>query len=226
MRPALQPAGACHPQAPGRNSQTGTPTHRLAPMTKHHRTTLAVATLLCCAAVAALAADPSPAAAAGGAATVDGARIAAADREPQNWLAHGRTYGEQRYSPLAQINDRNAGELGLAWSFPTATTRACRRARSWSTAPCTRPARGAWSGRSTRRPAASCGSTTLRSRVPGAATSAATPSTAGGGLEGRGVRRHDRRPPRFARREDRREALEVNTIDRSKPYSITGARAS
>jgi quinohemoprotein ethanol dehydrogenase len=61
--------------------------------------------------------------AAGGAATVDGARIAAADREPQNWLTHGRTYDEQRFSPLAQVNDGNVGQLGLAWSYPTLTTR-------------------------------------------------------------------------------------------------------
>ncbi len=59
----------------------------------------------------------------GGAATVDGARIVAADSEPQNWLSHGRTYGEQRYSPLARINDGNVGELGLAWSYATGTTR-------------------------------------------------------------------------------------------------------
>ena len=42
-----------------------------------------------------------------GTATVDGARIAAADREPGNWLAHGRTYSEQRYSPLEGINADN-----------------------------------------------------------------------------------------------------------------------
>lgn len=60
---------------------------------------------------------------AGGAASVDGARIVAADDEPQNWLAHGRTYDEQRYSPLAKINDANVGELGLAWSYATGTTR-------------------------------------------------------------------------------------------------------
>ena len=30
------------------------------------------------------------------AAEVDGGRIIAADKEPQNWLSHGRTYGEQR----------------------------------------------------------------------------------------------------------------------------------
>jgi quinohemoprotein ethanol dehydrogenase len=58
-----------------------------------------------------------------GVATLDGARIAAADREPQNWLAHGRTYDEQRYSPLATINDANVGGLDLAWSYATGTLR-------------------------------------------------------------------------------------------------------
>jgi glucose dehydrogenase len=32
-------------------------------------------------------------------ASIDGARIRNADREPGNWLTHGRTYDEQRYSP-------------------------------------------------------------------------------------------------------------------------------
>ncbi len=61
--------------------------------------------------------------AAKGAAGVDGARIAAADTEPQNWLAHGRTYGEQRFSPLRQVNDGNIEKLGLAWSYATGTRR-------------------------------------------------------------------------------------------------------
>ena len=64
-----------------------------------------------------------PALAGGGAATVDGARITAADREPQNWLAHGRTYGEQRFSPLRTINAANVEKLGLAWSYPTGSLR-------------------------------------------------------------------------------------------------------
>jgi quinohemoprotein ethanol dehydrogenase len=33
-----------------------------------------------------------------------------------NWLTHGRTHSEQRYSPLAQINADNVANLGLAWS--------------------------------------------------------------------------------------------------------------
>lgn len=54
---------------------------------------------------------------------IDGARIIAADKEPQNWLAHGRTYGEQRYSPLAQINDGNIKDLGVAWEYETSSIR-------------------------------------------------------------------------------------------------------
>jgi PQQ-dependent dehydrogenase (methanol/ethanol family) len=54
---------------------------------------------------------------------VDGARIAAADQEPENWLSHGRTYDEQRYSPLKQINDGNVSELGLGWFYDFETHR-------------------------------------------------------------------------------------------------------
>jgi PQQ-dependent dehydrogenase (methanol/ethanol family) len=54
---------------------------------------------------------------------VDGARIAAADSEPDQWLAHGRTYSEQRYSPLDQIHQGNVAELGLVWSRDVDSTR-------------------------------------------------------------------------------------------------------
>jgi glucose dehydrogenase len=30
-------------------------------------------------------------------------------------LSHGRSYGEQRFSPLDQINRQTVGALGLAW---------------------------------------------------------------------------------------------------------------
>ncbi len=48
-------------------------------------------------------------------------RVLQADTEPQNWLVHGRTYDEQRYSPLTQINADNIASLGLTWfyDFPT-----------------------------------------------------------------------------------------------------------
>ncbi|MGE0662485.1 MAG: PQQ-dependent dehydrogenase, methanol/ethanol family [Hyphomonadaceae bacterium] len=53
----------------------------------------------------------------GGPANVNSARMAAADREPGNWMSHGRTYSEERYSPLRAINADNVNELGLAWSY-------------------------------------------------------------------------------------------------------------
>jgi alcohol dehydrogenase (cytochrome c)/quinohemoprotein ethanol dehydrogenase len=58
-----------------------------------------------------------------GPAQVDGARIMNADSEPGMWMTVGRTYNEQRFSPLKQINDTNAGKLGLAWSFDLDTAR-------------------------------------------------------------------------------------------------------
>lgn len=53
--------------------------------------------------------------------TLDGDRVIQAD--PGNWLAHGRTYDEQRFSPLDQINADNVQDLGLAWYFDTGTDR-------------------------------------------------------------------------------------------------------
>lgn len=34
-----------------------------------------------------------------------------------NWLLHGLTYGETRFSPLAQITEKNIDQLGLDWSI-------------------------------------------------------------------------------------------------------------
>jgi glucose dehydrogenase len=56
-------------------------------------------------------------------ANVDAARLTGADRDRDNWLTHGRTYDEQRYSPLDQINAQNANTLGLAWSLDLDTSR-------------------------------------------------------------------------------------------------------
>ncbi|MAA75977.1 MAG: PQQ-dependent dehydrogenase, methanol/ethanol family [Salinisphaeraceae bacterium] len=50
-------------------------------------------------------------------ADVDGARIKAADKTPGDWVSHGRTYSEQRYSPLDTIDTGNVGKLGLAWHY-------------------------------------------------------------------------------------------------------------
>ena len=56
-------------------------------------------------------------------ASADAARIIHADNEPGNWMTHGRTYSEQRFSPLTQINDQNVRWLGLAWSLDLDTHR-------------------------------------------------------------------------------------------------------
>ncbi len=56
-------------------------------------------------------------------AVVDGTVIANADARPGDWLTHGRTYDEQRHSPLKRINTENVGDLGLAWYWDTGTTR-------------------------------------------------------------------------------------------------------
>ncbi len=50
-------------------------------------------------------------------------RLVNADHEPGNWMTHGRTYGEQRFSPLIQINDQNVSHLGLAWFYDLDTNR-------------------------------------------------------------------------------------------------------
>ena len=48
-------------------------------------------------------------------AAVDQRRVESADKEPGQWMSVGRTWSEQRFSPLAQINDKTVGRLGLAW---------------------------------------------------------------------------------------------------------------
>lgn len=46
---------------------------------------------------------------------VDQARLLAADGDTDNWLTYGRTFSEQRFVPLAQINADNVSKLGLTW---------------------------------------------------------------------------------------------------------------
>jgi quinohemoprotein ethanol dehydrogenase len=56
-------------------------------------------------------------------ANVSDAQIVKAESQPGNWLTYGRTYSEQRFSPLKQIDDHNAARLGLAWYFDLDTHR-------------------------------------------------------------------------------------------------------
>ena len=48
-------------------------------------------------------------------AAVDTQRLIKADGEPGQWLSEGRTYDQQRFSPLRQINTETVSKLGLAW---------------------------------------------------------------------------------------------------------------
>ncbi|RYY95951.1 MAG: PQQ-dependent dehydrogenase, methanol/ethanol family, partial [Alphaproteobacteria bacterium] len=57
------------------------------------------------------------------AAEVNGEAIIAADQRPGVWLSHGRTYSEQRFSPLKQITTENVTSLGLAWTGDLDTNR-------------------------------------------------------------------------------------------------------
>jgi PQQ-dependent dehydrogenase (methanol/ethanol family) len=87
------------------------------------RRAIAAGLLLLFAQASAFAGDPAPATTGGGAAigAIDAARASAAD--PAEWLLHGRTWDEQRHSPLDQIHRGNVGELGLAWSYRMGTKR-------------------------------------------------------------------------------------------------------
>src|SRR5690348_10047266 len=51
------------------------------------------------------------------------ARLLADEDNGDDWLSHGRTYAEQRFSPLTDINDQNVGQLSLAWAVELDTNR-------------------------------------------------------------------------------------------------------
>src|ERR1700679_395876 len=48
---------------------------------------------------------------------LDTARLAAADKEPQNWFTGGRDKDGTYYSPLANIDAKNVKQLGFAWQY-------------------------------------------------------------------------------------------------------------
>ena len=54
---------------------------------------------------------------------IDSDRLLHASEDSANWITHGRTYDEQRFSPLDQISTENASELGLAWFADMDTAR-------------------------------------------------------------------------------------------------------
>jgi quinohemoprotein ethanol dehydrogenase len=55
--------------------------------------------------------------------SVDAARLLNADGDKNNWLTYGRTYSEQRFSPLDQIKIDNIDKLDLAWHADLDTER-------------------------------------------------------------------------------------------------------
>ena len=57
-------------------------------------------------------------------AEVDDAALRAADSDSANWITYGRTYSEQRFSPLKQVDEQSVGKLGLAWSMDFPALRA------------------------------------------------------------------------------------------------------
>ena len=76
------------------------------------------------AAAAAVLISSAPVPAAPAAATaVDGKALTSAAGDLSEWLTHGRTYDEQRFSPLEQINTGNVKDLGLAWFADLDTAR-------------------------------------------------------------------------------------------------------
>jgi len=58
-----------------------------------------------------------------GAKGIDDTALRNADARKGDWITHGRTYSEARFSPLTQINASNVKSLGLAWAFDTDTSR-------------------------------------------------------------------------------------------------------
>lgn len=66
----------------------------------------------------------SPQSAVSTVANVDSVRLAGADKEPGSWMSHGRTYSEQRFSPLTTVSKSNVSKLGLAWAYKLDVDRA------------------------------------------------------------------------------------------------------
>jgi quinohemoprotein ethanol dehydrogenase len=76
--------------------------------------TLATASVLIGALVAGRAAESQSPGSSPGTFVVDDAALAN-ESDPDNWLAYGRTYSEQRFSPLTQINPESIGRLRPEW---------------------------------------------------------------------------------------------------------------
>jgi len=54
---------------------------------------------------------------------VDDSRLVNADKTPGDWLSYGRNYAEDRFSSLDQVTKQNVNKLGLAWSVDLGSKR-------------------------------------------------------------------------------------------------------
>lgn len=54
---------------------------------------------------------------------IDDDYLSNADNTPENWVTYGKNYSEDRFSALEQINCDNVRRLGLAWTLDLGTTR-------------------------------------------------------------------------------------------------------
>jgi len=54
---------------------------------------------------------------------ITAAMLTDADGDSANWISHGRTYSEQRFSPIDRIDTGNVSSLGLAWYADMDTAR-------------------------------------------------------------------------------------------------------
>src|ERR1700751_3239425 len=59
----------------------------------------------------------------GGLAIGSGIKADASESPSGDWLLYGRTYDDQRFSPLEQINEQTVANVGLVWSRELGTTR-------------------------------------------------------------------------------------------------------
>ncbi|HEY2446809.1 MAG TPA: PQQ-dependent dehydrogenase, methanol/ethanol family [Rhizomicrobium sp.] len=155
-------------------------------------------------------------------AAIDGAKIA--NPESSDWLSNGRDYREQRFSPLARIDTGNVKNLGVAWEFRTHSSRGLEATpivadgvmfitASWSRVTALDAKTGSllWS---------------FDPHVPGAWARNACCDVVNRGvalwkgavyvgtLDGRLIKLDARTG---------KPLWDVNTIDRTKPYTITGA---
>ncbi len=145
---------------------------------------------------------------------IDEQRLLAAESDPDNWLSYGRTYDEQRFSPLTDINDGNVGQLGLACAVQLDTTRG--QEATPIVVDGVMYISTAWSKVMAIKADTGEAAVEVRSENNGAQGRACLlrrGQPRGRGVGGQGLRRHDRRAADRARRRHRQASL-VRTAHR------------